>query len=302
MQNQSVKAFLSPKPNYSCQGIMTAPDLSKVHVLTELDRERTLAFLNERPVHTVVMTSFINDNGLESSLNRGKFFEYAAADGTIEGVALIGHTTLVEARSDAALKALAYAARNSATPLHLVMSSGKGAEKFWNFLTAGSRAPRLTCTEKLFELSFPLPVQAFTEALRQATRDELLQVAEAQGEIAFMECGKNPMDTDREGFLGRVSRRIDQGRVFVVVEDGMLVFKADIIAESADVAYLEGIYVAPESRGKGIGSSYLAELSIRLLDRVRNVCLLSNIEFTEAHKTYNRAGFRDTDECVTIFA
>ena len=64
------------------------------------DRTEVLAFLRIRPVHTVVMASFINDNGLESDLNRGAFFAYRDEAGKLEGVALLGHTTLIEARSD----------------------------------------------------------------------------------------------------------------------------------------------------------------------------------------------------------
>ena len=59
------------------------------------------------------MTSFIQDNGIESELNRGKFYGYRNMDGTLEGVALIGHTTLVEARTREAIKTLAFKARSS---------------------------------------------------------------------------------------------------------------------------------------------------------------------------------------------
>jgi predicted GNAT family acetyltransferase len=137
--------------------------------------------------------------------------------------------------------------------------------------------------------------------VRLAIAEDLIQVAEAQAVIAFMECGVDPMTKDRDGFLKRVMRRIEQGRVFVAFEDGRLVFKADVIADTSVTAYLEGVYVAPEHRGKGIGSDCLAEVTLRLLDRVENVCLLSNVEFADAHKTYFQAGFRPSDECTTLF-
>jgi predicted GNAT family acetyltransferase len=109
------------------------------------------------------------------------------------------------------------------------------------------------------------------------------------------------MQKDREGFLGRVARRIEQGRVFVVFEGEKLLFKADIIAETDQVAYLEGIYVAPENRGQGVGSGCLAQLSLDLLERFENICLLSNLDFTNAHKSYHRAGYRSTGQCTTLF-
>ena len=283
--------------------VLTAvPDLMKVERLTEANRAETLAFLSERPVHTVVMTSFILDNGMQNPLNRGDFHGYRNADGKLGGVALIGHTTLVDARSGEALKALAFTARRSQVSIHLVMSSGNAAEEFWTHLTGGQSQPRLTCVEKLFELSFPFTVPETINELRLATEAELLQVAEAQAEIAFMESGINPMEADRNGFLQRVVRRIDQGRVFVVVKDSKVVFKADVVAETHDTAYIEGVYVAPEFRGQGIGSNCLARLSIDLLNRVQNVCLLSNVDFEDAHKTYIRAGYRPAGQCTTLFA
>lgn len=278
-----------------------AADISKVHELTAAETAEALAFLSIRPVHTVVMTSFINDNGMRSELNRGKFFGYRNAEGKLEGMALIGHTTLVEARSEEALAAFAEVAKSSETPIHLIMSHGTAAETFWNYYTNGLTAPRLTCIEKLFEVSFPFAVSKVKNGLRSATAEELIPIAEAQAEVAFMECGVDPMLKDREGFLKRVVRRIEQGRIFVVFEGNDLVFKADIIAETDEVAYLEGIWVAPSHRGRGLGSACLAELSVNLMDRYSNICLLSNVEFASAHKSYSKAGYKVTDQCTTLF-
>lgn len=277
------------------------PDLSGIRRLTNADKHEVLAFLSVRPVHTVVMSSFINDNGVESDLNRGDFYEYRNRKGVIEGVALIGHSTLVEARTDEALKALAFTARTSATPINLIMSSGNAAQSFWNHLKGFGATPRLSLTELLFEIAFPFPVQSADHVLRLARAEELELVAAAQAEVAEMESGINPLLKDREGFLRRVMRRIEQGRVFVAFEGDKLVFKADIIAETADVAYLEGVYVGTEFRGKGIGSKCLSQLCLELLGRVGNVCLLSNVEFAGAHRSFLKAGMRQTDACTTLF-
>ena len=297
-----IKQVAVEKHNFSQPMIMMAPDMRRVQELKTENTSEVLTFLSVRPVHTVVMTSFINDNGIESDLNRGVYYGYRGRQGKLEGVALIGHSTLVEARSDEALRALALKARNAETPLHLVMSSGDAAERFWNCMTDGLKAPRLTCTEALFEISFPFAVRGQEHKLETATMDWLIPVAEAQAEVAFIECGVDPMQKDREGFLKRVARRIEQGRVFVVTDGENLVFKADIIAETANTIYLEGIYVSPEYRGKGIGSDCLAALSLELLSRVENICLLSNVEFKSAHRSFAKAGYRNTDHCTTLFA
>ncbi|MGI8898773.1 MAG: hypothetical protein ACR2IB_10305 [Pyrinomonadaceae bacterium] len=88
--------------------------------LTHEFEAEVLDFLSERPMHTVAMTGFIRDNGLVSELNRGMFYGCRNRQGKLEGVALIGHATLMETRSDRALQAFADLARQSATP-HLIM-------------------------------------------------------------------------------------------------------------------------------------------------------------------------------------
>ncbi|MEP6788638.1 MAG: GNAT family N-acetyltransferase, partial [Acidobacteriota bacterium] len=169
-------------------------------------------------------------------------------------------------------------------------------------LSGGLSKPRLACTEALFEISFPLAVQQCEWQIENAAMNHLMQVAEAQAEVAFIESGVDPMVKDREGFLQRVARRIEQKRVFVVMDGDKLFFKADIIAETDDVIYLEGVYVAPDYRCRGVGPKCLSSLSLDLLSRVEHICLLSNIEFEEAHKAFQKAGFRIADQCTTLFA
>jgi len=301
MRNQLMKNQNIYHTSFAQTAMSFAAEKFTATELTEKAKTEVLQFLAIRPVHTVVMTSFINDNGLESELNRGKFYGYRNTEGRLEGVALIGHSTLIEARSDAALRAFAQQAKSSETPIHMIMSHGDAAESFWNHFSDGLSEPRLKCVERLFEISFPFLVSKNERTLRLATSEELLPVAEAQAEVAFLECGVDPMTRDREGFLKRVQRRIDQGRIFVVFDGDKLVFKADIIAETTETAYLEGIYVAPEYRGQGIGSKCLSELTLDLLNRVENVCLLSNADFEAAHKSYFKAGFKATDQCTTLF-
>jgi GNAT superfamily N-acetyltransferase len=278
-----------------------SPDLSRIRRLINADAPEVLRFLSFRPVHTVVMKSFIIDNGIESVLNRGTFYAYRNSDGVLEGVALIGHSTLVEARTDEAMHALAVTARRSETPIHLIMSDGEAAEIFWSYFSGGLCEPRLRCSEELFELSFPFLVKKCRWEVRYAKLEELETIADAQAEIALLETGVDPTVRDREGFMKRVARRIEKNRIFVVVEDGKLVFKADIVAQTDDVAYIEGVYVHPDHRGQGVGSSCLSEVGLRILDEVENVCLLSNVDFKGAHRSFVKAGFTNTDRYTTLF-
>ncbi len=287
--------------SFHTAALMAVPDLNRLELLTENNQAEVFAFLRVRPVHTVVMASYIKDNGLENELNRGKYFGYRNQQGKLEGVALIGHTTLVEARTDEAMTAFALIARESETPIYVMMSNGNTIERFWDIYKQDGSEPRLVCTEKVFELKVPFLVQNCEWDVRLAKADEIEQIAEAHAELVILESGTNPLEKDREGFIQRCLRRIEKDRTFVVFENGKLVFKADIVAETDDVIYLEGIYVAPEYRNQNVGSSCLSKLSLEFLERVENICMISNLKFKAAHRSYEKAGYSSNDNCTTIF-
>jgi GNAT superfamily N-acetyltransferase len=275
--------------------------INPVETLTENNRTEVLNFLKARPVHTVIMTSFIRDNGMESADNRGKFYGYRNSAGELEGVALIGHATLIEARSEESLEAFALKAQTSETPIKMMMSHGDAIERFWNYYAAPGQKPQHNFKELLFELNFPFFVQNCEWDVRPARAEELEEVAQAQAAVAFMESGIDPMVKDREGFLKRCLKRIEKQRTFVATENGKLIFKVDVMSETETVVYLEGFYVAPEYRGRAVGSKCLAKVSLELLNRVRHVCGLSNAEFTGVHRSLNKAGYKNSDYCQTIF-
>src|SRR4051812_26985742 len=83
----------------------------QVSNLTEGDTDEVIAFLSERPIHTVCMLGMIRDNGLVSELNRGTFYGCRNSEDRLEGIALIGHATLIETRTRGAIRELALTAQ-----------------------------------------------------------------------------------------------------------------------------------------------------------------------------------------------
>ena len=271
-----------------------------VQALADGHKEEVLEFLAARPVHTVVMAGFIRDNGLVSPLNRGTFYACRDHQGQLVGVALIGHATLVETESEEALAAFARIARECPRT-HVMMGEQEKIERFWGHYSEGGRAPRLVCRELLMEQRWPVEVRQAVQGLRLATSDDLQQVMEVQGQMAYEKCGVNPMQKDPEGFRRRCLRRIEQGRVWVWAEGGRLIFKADIISDTPDAVYVEGVWVAPEERGRGYGLRCLSQLSRDLLGRAEAVTLLVNEKLPEAVAFYRRAGYRLSSYYDTIY-
>jgi predicted GNAT family acetyltransferase len=85
------------------------------------------------------------------------------------------------------------------------------------------------------------------------------------------------------------------------VRDDKLIFKAEIVADTPDVIYLEGVDVDPDERGKGHGSRCMAQLCRELLGRTRSIALLVNEKSPRAAAFYTRAGFKLIEYYDTIF-
>ena len=299
---------LSPEEVTSARAFrsMVSKDMG-INLLTAGAEAEALEFLSARPIHSVVMSSFIRDNGLVSDLNRGRFYSYRDRTGRIEGVALVGHATLFETNSDAALAAFARLVRNS-DKVHMIMGEGARIEQFWRHFTAGGSVPHQIGREWLFEqrrtpLEQSSPrTQNTVHGLRLATLEDLSVVMTTHARMACEELGLvDPSVADPKGFPERCARRIQQRRVWVLIENGSLVFKADVVADTPDAIYLEGIYVDPEKRGQGFGLCCLTALSRDLLKRTKSICLLVNERNHKAHTFYRRAGFRFQSYYTTIF-
>ena len=280
--------------------ISNSPDAVEVQLLTAKNEFEVLTFLSQRPIHTVMMKSLIRDNGLVSPLNRGNFYGCRDVNGQLEGVAIVGHATLMETVSDRALHALAQVARECPYT-HMIMGEQERITDFWtNYLDAG-RNPRLACRELLLELQIPGCSEQSAAGLRKATENELEAVMEIQAQLAFEESGVNPIETDPQGFRRRCLRRIRQGRTWVLFQNDHLVFKADVISETREVVYIEGIWVADHKRNDGLGTRCMSELSAKLLTSAKSLCLLTNELNTGALAFYRSCGFLFRATYETIF-
>jgi uncharacterized protein len=282
---------------------INAFDSSDGPTVTELGVEHekeALDFLAARPIHTVFMASLIQDNGLVSRHNRGSFYACRDQLGRLDGVALVGHATVVEAHSESSVAAFARLARNCDNT-HLIRGERETIECFWKYYASTGRKPRVICRELLFHQNEPRSISEVVGDLRPANLDELEQVMKVNAGMAVQEAGINPLNHDASGFRQRTVRRIEQGRVWVLVQDGRLVFKADVLAETPEANYVEGVHVHPEERMKGHGLRCLTQLSSVLLERTESICLTVNEDNKKAVAFYAKAGYQFSSLYETIY-
>lgn len=277
-----------------------AVNATPARFLNDASKPEVLDFLEQRPAQTAMLSGLIRDNGLSSDFNRGDFFGCRNEHGELEGVALIGHATLFEARSERALYSLANRAQNC-TGTHMLMGEQDGVQMFWEFYAGRQAQMRKSCREHLLELRSPVELREEVPGLRLATAQDLDAIVPIHAQMAFEESGLNPLDIDPEGFRRRYLRRIQKQRSWVWIDSGNVVFKAEIVSQTPRVAYLEGVWVNPESRSQGQGTNCVLQLSKQLLSRSESVCLFVNEDNTSALKFYERMGFKDKESFDTIF-
>lgn len=270
------------------------------HLLRGEHKDEVLAFLSARPVQTVFMSGFIRDNGLVSDLNRGRFYGLRDGQGRLEGAALIGRCTFIEARSKRALAAFARLVQGCSTA-RMILGEQEQIESFWSYFSRCGRTARRVCRQLLFERRLPIQPLERVPDLRLATPDDLPRLLPPFAEMALRERGVNPLEEDPIGFHERWLRRIRQGRVWHWTENGRLIFTSALTCETPEVIYLEAVYVSPDGRGKGYGSRCLSQLTRSLLQRAKSVCLLVNERDVRAQVFYQKIGYRLTGHYRTIF-
>jgi predicted GNAT family acetyltransferase len=90
-------------------------------------------------------------------------------------------------------------------------------------------------------------------------------------------------------------------RAYAKFVGGRVVFKAELAVVTRHTAQVQGVWVAPEWRGRGIGTGAMAAVVRDALRRVApSVSLYVNDYNTPARRVYERCGLRQTDTFATV--
>ena len=281
-------------------GTFDTEEPCSVEELNQEHQPEVLDFLSANPIHTVLMASLIRDNGLASPHNRGSFYACRDRYGRVEGVALIGQVTVVESRTEASMATFAKLARHCLST-NLIRGERETVSRFWECYAAKEDEPRRISHEFMLEQHEPQQIDEPVKELRPATLDYLDQVLKVNAVMAFEEAGISPLNRDPGGFRQRTAKRIERGRVWAWVQDERLIFKADIVAETPQAIYLEGVYVHPEERLKGYGLRCLKQLSSALLAHSQSICLTVNQRNQKTVDFYTKAGYQIHSHYKTIY-
>jgi len=126
--------------------------------------------------------------------------------------------------------------------------------------------------------------------IRRATLADLDLLVPACAAAHAEEIGIDPMRRDPEGFRWRTKLQIDEGRSWLWVEGGTILFKAEASAWTPSAVQLQQVWVDPQARRRGYARRALCDLCRLLLDRVPAVCLFVRPENTPALRLYDSIG------------
>jgi ribosomal protein S18 acetylase RimI-like enzyme len=130
--------------------------------------------------------------------------------------------------------------------------------------------------------------------LREATIRDLHLLVPACAQAHFEEIGLDPLRRDPEGFRWRTQAQIGEGRSWIWVEDGVILFKAEASAWTPSAVQLQQVWVDPSRRNHGYAQRGMRDLCRRLLERVPTVCLFVRAENAPAIRVYEAIGMRRT--------
>lgn len=173
---------------------------------------------------------------------------------------------------------------------------------FWNGVAGSWGRPREARWEQPHLEISGLPRVAPDPGVRRSVRSDLDQLYPACVAMYTEEVGISPEHGGgAELYRARVIQLVSRGWSFARYDQGRLVFKAEVACATPYAAQIQGVFVPPEFRGRGIATAGMAAV----VDLVRReiaptVSLYVNDWNTSARAVYEKVGFIETARFATV--
>jgi GNAT superfamily N-acetyltransferase len=245
--------------------------------LVEPSTQQILAYCAADPVERV----FLEDVARRES---GRFAALEDRGGDLRAVCHLG-TNVVPSGSGCG----AFAEIAARAAPRMLIGEQRAVTELWE---AGRRRlgrPREDRLGQPVYVSTALPEPGGT-GLRAATRGDLDVLVPACARAHYEELGVDPLRRDPNGFRWRTRVQIEEGRSWLWLEDGAILFKAEASAWTPSAVQLQQVWVDPPLRRRGNAARALRDLIRLLLAEVPAVCLFVRAENTPAIRLYETVG------------
>ncbi|MFD8483502.1 GNAT family N-acetyltransferase [Kitasatospora sp. NPDC059673] len=278
--------------------------LAATRVLETPDLDEALEILHRDPVANAFVATRVEAVGLDPWRLGGEMWGWYGADGRLDALCYAGANLVPVNAGPEAVRAFAERARRQGRRCSSIVGPGDAVSALWALLERSWGPARdVRGHQPLMATSTPVTGVEPDPLVRRVHRGEIEALIPACVAMFTEEVGISPLAGDG-GLLyqARVAELVSSGRSFARFdEDGKVVFKAEIGAVTAGACQIQGVWVAPEHRGKRLSESGMAAVVNTALAEVAPVVSLYVNDFNlRARAAYRRVGFREVGAFMSV--
>lgn len=268
--------------------------------LSRWDQAPLEAFLQQQPVENLFLIAKLREYGMDRR-RVGRLLAYQR-DGRFTAVLLDGGTVFVAGEDEAAIAPFAEAigpirrATSILGPSRMALPLFQALRRRYD--NGWSTVSNVRRCQPLMVIDTP-PHAAPDPRVRQLTTREYHSYLEASIHMYTEEIGSSPFKYGG-GYETFVKQRLKQGDAWGIVEDGEVIFKADLGPRIPEQAQLQGVWVHPELRGSGLSVPALSGMLHQVMEQTPLVSLYVNDFNAPAVKAYERLGFQQVGSLSTV--
>jgi hypothetical protein len=272
-----------------------------VRVLDDRDAPAVLELLNADPVSNVFVQSRVEAVGLQPWRLGAEMWGHQV-EGRLSGLCYAGANLVPVAGDDAAIRAFGERARRQGRRCSSIVGAARLVEPLWRLLEpAWGRARDVRPCQPLM-VADSEPAVAPDPLVRPVRPDEIDLLLPASIAMFTEEVGVSPVAGDGGPlYRARVSELVHLGRSFARIDNGRVMFKAEVGAATAAACQIQGVWVDPALRGQGLSVGGMAAVVSACRATIApTVSLYVNDFNSAARRAYERVGFVDVDMFMSV--
>ena len=270
-------------------------------LLDDRDRAAAMAICDQDQVSNVFVASRIRALGLEPGRLGAQLWGFEQ-NGQLTSLCYAGANLVPVQATSAAVAAFADRALRQGRRCSSIVGPSTAVTELWRLLRPHWGPARdVRAAQPLMAIDGP-PEVAADPAVRRVRSDEIDILMPACVAMFTEEVGVSPLAGDGgAAYRARVTELIRTGRAFARIEDGQVIFKAEVGAATPQACQVQGVWVRPEYRGQGLAAPGMAAVVVEARRTISPVVSLYVNDFnTPGRATYRRAGFREIGEFMSV--
>jgi predicted GNAT family acetyltransferase len=270
-------------------------------LLYDRDRAAALAVCGIDPVANVFVASRIQALGLEPGRLGAQLWGFDQG-GQLTSLCYAGANLVPVQATPAAVAAFAERALRQGRRCSSLVGPSAALAELWGYLRPHWGPPRdVRVAQPLMAIDGPAQIAA-DPGVRRVRSDEIDVLLPACIAMFTEEVGVSPLIGDGgTAYRARVAELIRAGRAFARISGGRVIFKAEVGAATSQACQVQGVWVRPEFRGRGLAAPGMAAVVTEARRAIAPVVSLYVNDFNApARAAYLRAGFRQVGEFMSV--